>query len=95
MSVPDWSAFEWVTAVCIAIIAGSLLSALVLILRTRDFLTRAVLSDMVFYSMIAIYLIWALTNDTSIAYEIALLAAILGGVLPTMSMARIITKGRR
>ncbi|NLZ57072.1 MAG: cation:proton antiporter, partial [Corynebacterium sp.] len=42
-----------------------------------------------------IYLIWSLNNETSIAYEIAFLAALLGGVLPTMSMSRIITKGRR
>lgn len=89
------SAFEMITSVGIGMITVSLLASLVLVLRTRDFLTRAVLSDMIFYSMIAIYLVWALNNATSIAYEIAFLAALLGGVLPTMSMARIITKGRR
>jgi multicomponent Na+:H+ antiporter subunit F len=45
--------------------------------------------------MIAIFLTWTLTNPTSIGYEVALLAAIAGGVLPTLSMARIISKGRR
>lgn len=89
------TAFEIVTSIGIGIFALSLLSVLVLILRTRDFLTRAVLSDMIFYSMIAMYLIWVLNNPTSIAFEIALLAAVLGGVLPTLSMARIISKGRR
>lgn len=89
------SAFEIVTIIGIGMISVSLLACMVLILRTRDFITRAVLSDMIFYSMIAIYLVWSLNNTTSIAYEIAFLAAILGGVLPTMSMARIITKGRR
>lgn len=89
------TAFGIVTTVGICMFAFSLLSALVLILRTKDFLTRVVLSDMVFYSMIAIYLIWVLNNSTSIAFEIALLAAVLGGVLPTLSMARIISKGRR
>ncbi len=89
------TAFEIVTTIGIGMIATSLLVTMVMILRTRDFITRAVLSDMVFYSMIAIYLLWCLNNETSIAYEIAFLAAILGGVLPTMSMARIITKGRR
>ena len=89
------TAFEIVTTVGICMFALSLLSALVLILRTKDFLTRTVLSDMVFYSMITIYLIWVLNNPTSIAFEIALLAAVLGGVLPTLSMARIISKGRR
>lgn len=89
------NAFDIVITVGIGMVAVSLLASMVLILRTRDFLTRAVMSDMIFYSMIAIYLMWSLNNATSIAYEIAFLAAILGGVLPTMSMARIITKGRR
>lgn len=89
------SAFDIVITIGIGMVTVSLLACLVLILRTRDFLTRAVMSDMIFYSMIAIYLMWSLNNATSIAYEIAFLAAILGGVLPTMSMARIITKGRR
>lgn len=89
------TAFEIVTAIGIGMVAVSLLASMVLVLRTKDFITRAVMSDMIFYSMIAIYLMWSLNNATSIAYEIAFLAAILGGVLPTMSMARIITKGRR
>lgn len=89
------SAFEIVITIGIGMVAVSLVASMVLILRTKDFITRAVVSDMIFYSMIAIYLVWSLNNTTSIAYEIAFLAAILGGVLPTMSMARIITKGRR
>ena len=89
------SAFEIVTAIGIGMIAISIVASMILILRTKDFITRAVISDMIFYSMIAIYLIWSLNNETSIAYEIAFLAALLGGVLPTMSMSRIVTKGRR
>lgn len=87
--------FEWILAACIAVMVVSLLSGLALILRTDDVLTRAVLSDLVFYAMVCIYLTWTLTNPTSIGYEVALLAAIAGGVLPTLSMARIISKGRR
>ncbi|WP_048402832.1 cation:proton antiporter [Corynebacterium pilosum] len=75
--------------------AGCLIAGLYLIVRTPDNFTKAVLSDLVFYSMIAIFLSWTLFNDSLIAYEVALLAAVVGGVLPTMSMARIISKGRR
>lgn len=89
------SVFEIVTAIGIGMIAISIVASMILILRTKDFITRAVMSDMIFYSMIAIYLIWCLNNETSIAYEIAFLAALLGGVLPTMSMSRVVTKGRR
>lgn len=87
--------FEWILAACIVVMVLSLLSGLILVLRTDDVLTRAVLSDLVFYAMICIYLTWTLTNPTSIGYEVAILAALAGGVLPTLSMARIISKGRR
>ncbi|QGU03565.1 cation:proton antiporter [Corynebacterium comes] len=87
--------FEWILTVCIAVMALSLISGLVLVLRTSDALTKAVISDLVFYTMICIFLTWTLTNPTSIGYEVALLAALAGGVLPTLSMARIISKGRR
>ncbi|MHA2787848.1 cation:proton antiporter [Corynebacterium sp. S7] len=87
--------FETILTVCIVIMGLALVSGLILILRTADNFTRAVLSDLVFYSMIAIYLTWTLMNDTMIGYEVAVLAALAGGVLPTLSMARIISKGRR
>ena len=45
--------------------------------------------------MVSFYLLWTIGNDTQISYEIVLLAALVGGVLPTMSIARIISKGRR
>lgn len=82
-------------AVCAGIILSAMLSAVVLMLKTPDALTRAVLSDMVFYGMIALYLVWSLTHQTSIVYDVMILAAIAGGVLPTISMARIISRGRR
>ncbi|AEG82956.1 cation:proton antiporter [Corynebacterium ulcerans] len=72
-----------------------IIATIILMIRTKDQLTRAVISDMVFYSMIGFYMIWCMVNHTQINYEIALLAALVGGILPTMSVARIISKGRR
>lgn len=80
---------------CGAVILACLLAGLVLILRTADVLTKVVLSDLAFYSMIALYLVWSLHHQTSISYEIALLAALVGGVLPTLSMSRMVSRGRR
>ena len=45
--------------------------------------------------MIAIFLVWTLFNSSAIAYEIPLLAGLVCGVIPTISMARIISRGRR
>lgn len=87
--------FYIISTVLVLIITLSLASALLLILTAKDYITRAVVADMVFYSMIALYIIWTMNNPTSIAFGIMLLAALLAGVLPTLSMARILSKGRR
>lgn len=89
------SLFHIVLGVCITVIALCILGGLVLILRTRDVPTRGVMSDLIFYSMILIYLIWSFTENVSIAYDIMLLAAIIAGIMPSLSTARIITRGRR
>jgi len=91
----SWSAFNWVVFVCVLIMGACVCAALGLALRSRDELTRTVMSDMVFYGMMCMYFSWAMTNNASIVYDIAMLAGIAAGVLPTLSMARIISKGRR
>ncbi|MCS4490340.1 cation:proton antiporter [Corynebacterium sp. ES2794-CONJ1] len=73
----------------------SIMVALVAMLSTANEFSRAVISDVVFYGMIGLYLVWTMFHDTQIAYEVVMLAALAGGVLPTMSVARIIAKGRR
>lgn len=95
MSFANFGPFEWVVFVCVMAIGLCVAAAMGLALISRDELTRTVISDVVFYGMLCMYLAWSLTNDASIVYDIALLAAIACGVLPTLSMARIISKGRR
>ncbi|GAB3944417.1 cation:proton antiporter [Corynebacterium tapiri] len=89
------SAFEWILLVCMITVGLCLLAGLALILLTKDILSRAVLSDMLFYAMVCFYLIWTIRNDTFIAYEIAILAGLVGGVMPTLSMSRVVSRGRR
>ncbi|WP_370511225.1 cation:proton antiporter [Corynebacterium sp. SY003] len=76
-------------------IALSLLLCLLLMLKTKDQLSIAVIADMLFYAMIGCYIVWSFFGRTQIAYEVIFLAAIVGGTLPTISVARIISKGRR
>ena len=87
--------FSTILNICLVIVGLSLIAGLALILRSGDALTRAVTSDLIFYSMIVYYLIWTITHETYIGYEIAILAALVGGIMPTLSMSRIITRGRR
>lgn len=87
--------FEYFAYAGMIMLAVSLLIGIVVMTRHNDPLTRAVVSDLGFYSMIGFYLIWSTINATQIAYDVVLLAALAGGVLPTLSMARIISRGRR
>lgn len=87
--------FEWVVFACSFIIGGAICAAMALILRTRDELTRAVVADVIFYGMICLMLVRTMMTDLSIIYDIVLLAAVVAGILPTLSMSRIISKGRR
>ena len=89
------SPFDIVCTVAIAVIAVALLSAVVLMFKTNNVLNRVVLSDMVFYSIVCIFVVWTLTTATSIGFEVALLSALVAGVLPTISLSRIVSRGRR
>ncbi|MDO5077750.1 monovalent cation/H+ antiporter complex subunit F [Corynebacterium sp.] len=86
--------FELIISACIAVSGLALLANLVLILKVKKMSSRAVLADMVFYTMVATYLLWSLLNRTFITYEVALLAGLLG-LITTVSTARILSKGRR
>ncbi|PRQ12240.1 cation:proton antiporter [Corynebacterium sp. 13CS0277] len=70
-----------------------MLSAIVLMLRVKDSGSRAVLSDMVFFGMLGFYILWTLGHDTQIAYEIMFLGTL--GCLSTVSLARVLSNGRR
>lgn len=87
--------FEIVLYVALGLIAATILGTIAMILKEQDQFTRAVVADLTFYPMIGFYVVWCMLNDSQINYEVALLAGLVGGVLPTMSLARIISKGRR
>lgn len=87
--------FEYLLYAAMALIAIALVGTVVLIARSQDEYVIVAVSDLVFYSMIGFYIMWSMYNRTQIAYEIILLASVIGGVLPTMSLARIISQGRR
>lgn len=87
--------FETFAAVALGLMGLALILSLVLILKSSNSFDRAVLSDLCFYSMLGCYIIWSMVNTTQIAYDVVLLGGVVAGVLPTMSVARIISKGRR
>ncbi|WCZ37783.1 cation:proton antiporter [Corynebacterium jeddahense] len=87
--------FTTLMQACMIIMSVSLLVALGAVILTKDELSRAVMADVIFYGMVCIYLVWTLWHSTTIGYEIPILAGLVCGVIPTISMARIISRGRR
>ncbi|PAT11024.1 cation:proton antiporter [Corynebacterium hadale] len=87
--------FQTIMTVCIIVMALSLVAGLAKLILTSDELSRSVIADFIFYSMAAIFLVWTLFTPSLITYEIPILAALVCGVIPTISMARIISRGRR
>lgn len=76
------------------IVVVSLCTVLYRATTTHNDARRAVLGDMLFMTMAALFLCYSLTHRTSITYEVALFAGLFGP-LSTYAYARIITRGRR
>ncbi|MBW3086897.1 hypothetical protein KEM60_03126 [Austwickia sp. TVS 96-490-7B] len=80
-------------------IAGLLLGAavvlgLVRVATAKDGASRAVVGDLVFFSTVGLLVMLGMVTDSAAAVDAALLAALLG-ILATVALARIITRGRR
>ncbi len=80
------------TAAVIVVIA--LMTVLWRAVTTHNDARRAVLADMVFMAMVALFLCYSMYNRTAITFEVAIFAGLFGA-LSTMANARIITRGRR
>ncbi|MDO4909549.1 MAG: cation:proton antiporter [Corynebacterium sp.] len=80
--------------VCMAILGFCAISLVILLTRTKDLGSRALLGDSVFYLMICIFIGACFWIKSSIGFDIPVLGALLGA-LSTIAMARILSKGRR
>lgn len=77
-----------------AIVVLALLTVLWRAITTRNDAHRAVLADMLFGTMVALFLCYGFYQRTAITYEVAMFAGLFGA-LTTGASARIITRGRR
>lgn len=81
----------WVTMVILGL---AIILGLVRIAFAKDAGTRAIVADLVFFSGIGIIMGLSVLNESSVAMDSAVLASILG-ILATVALSRIITRGRR
>ena len=80
--------------VAIGLLAVSVLLGLVRVMNAPDSATLGVVGDLVFFSCIGILAMFGMLHRSSVSVDAALLAAILG-ILATIALARIMTRGRR
>lgn len=88
---------SWILLICavgVVLLAAAVFSGLRLLFHADDPASRAVVGDLVFFSAVGILVMIAMMSDSAIVLDAVLLASLVG-ILSTIALARIITRGRR
>lgn len=80
--------------VAVAVLVASAVLALVRLVRGPDDASRAVVGDLLFFCAIGIFVVVGAVRGTAVLFDVAVLAT-LSGVLATMALARLLTRGTR
>lgn len=78
----------------VVVLAISVIVGLVGIVRARDDASRALVSDLVYFAAVGVLGVFGALVGSAVVEDAIMIAALLG-VLATVSLARIITRGRR
>ena len=78
----------------VALLAVAVVLGLLRIATATDAASRAIVGDLVYFSAIGILVLLGIVKQSQAVVDAALLAALLG-ILATIALARIITRGRR
>lgn len=80
--------------IAVALLAVAVLLGLLRIATATDAASRAIVGDLVYFSAIGLLVLLGMIKESQAVVDAALLAALLG-ILATIALARIITRGRR
>jgi multicomponent Na+:H+ antiporter subunit F len=81
-------------AVATGIVGLSAVLGIVGVVRAVDDASRAVLSDLVFFCAVAVFVLAAALAASAVVFDVALIASMLG-ILATLALAFMLTRGRR
>ena len=81
----------WIT---VLLLAATILVGMFRVATAPDAASRAVVGDLVFFSGVGVLVLVGLVGTSAAAVDAALIAAVLG-ILATVALARILTRGRR
>lgn len=82
------------TWIAMGILSVAIVLGLARVVTAPDNATRAVVGDLVFFSAIGLLVLFGILYGSAAVVDAAMLAALLG-ILATIALARIITRGRR
>lgn len=85
------SVIYWIT---VAMLGATILVGLFRVATAKDPASKAVVGDLVFFSAIGMIVLIGLIGASAAAVDAALIASVLG-ILATVALARILTRGRR
>ena len=83
----------WIAGIAIAVLLLAAVAGTVRVARGPDDPTRAVVSDLLYFCAVAIF-VGGMVRDTAVLFDVALIAT-LSGVLATVALSRMLTRGRR
>lgn len=80
--------------IALVILAVSALLGVIATLRADSDASRAVIGDLLFFSAIGAFVPIAALTGSAVVFDVALLATVLG-ILMTLALGQILTRGRR
>jgi len=83
-----------IVVVTVAILTLSVVVGLVRLVAAQDEATSAAVSDLIYFCAIGIFIATAMLRRTSVLFDVASVSALFG-ILATVALARILTRGRR
>lgn len=84
----------WLLGAALAIMALSLVGTALRIVFDRDDETRIVLADMVYFSALALFALFMMWRESVVALDVMMIGSLIG-ILSTVALARLISRGRR
>ena len=83
-------------AAATAIVGVAAVLGIVAVVRAQDDARRAVVADLLFFAAVAVavFVLVAVLTGSAVVFDVALIAMVLG-ILATLALARMLTRGRR
>ena len=84
----------WLLMLSTAIVSVIMLAAAFRIVRGPDDATRAVVADLTYFCALALFVLFVIRAGSEVAMDVVLLGSLIG-ILSTVALARLLSRGRR